>query len=276
MFTFAQSGPGWRLARSLIQLGNEVSAAHSDFTCLGTIGDASHVSEGFQSDHNPFIEDPATGEGIVRAIDFGGPDPELEALQDYLWSKYAGQDGRLYEFGYVKGTSRNLINGWGLPFSTHLDYGDGGHLHVSVTQRDGNHPGPSGYVPAIDNGGTWGISAATVTPSGGGTPVASDYPAQPFTYPFSGADHFGDVAGPRTDHGGDPRFDSATIIADIATIQRRLNQIGLGPLAVDSWFGPQTIAAATRFQHKYRPNNTTLWGQLWADDCATLFGALPK
>lgn len=275
-FNYASSGNGWRLAGSLIELATEVAAAHPDFTCLGTLGDASHVTEGTASDHNPFIKDPTTGIGIVRAIDIAGPDAELRQLQSYLWSKYAAEFAPLYEFGYIKGTSNNLINGWGLPLSTHVDTGDAGHLHVSVTQQNGNAPSAAGYVAAIDSHINWGISAATVTPAGGGTPVSSTYPAVGFIYPFANPNHFGDIKGPATDHGGDPRYDSPAIINDIKAIQMRLNQIGMGALAIDGQFGQNTINAATAFQRKYRPNGTTDWGQLWGDDCATLFGVLAK
>lgn len=275
-FSMATSGEGWYLARSVVQLGEEIRAAHPDFTCLGTIGDQSHVAEGTASDHNPFIINPANGLGVVRAIDIGGPDAELKQLRQYLWGLYAAEDDRLYEFGYVKGTADNLINNWGQPFSTHVDTGDAGHLHISVTQKDGNHPSAGGYVAAIDDPRTWGITPEIVTPAGGSNPVALNYPAETFSYPFHGSDHFGDINGPDSDHGGNPKFDPIGVIADIKQIQARLNQIGFGPLFVDGEFGPKTIAAASAFQHKYRPTSTTLWGQLWGDDCATLFSSLPK
>lgn len=273
---YAESGPGWRLARSLVQLATEVHAAHPDFTCLGTIGDAAHAAENTSSDHNPFVVDPATGLGVVRAIDFGGPDAELKQLRQHLWQLYAAEFAPLWEFGYVKGTSDNLINNWGQPFSTHVDTGDAGHLHVSVTQVDGNHPTSSGYVAAIDLTTDWGVTPDVVTPTGGTNPNSASYPPEFFSYPFTGDNHFGDVDGPLDSHGGNPRFDPIGVVADIRQIQGRLNQIGFGPLVVDGLFGPKTIAAAAAFQHKYRPHSTTLWGQLWGDDCATLFGALPK
>lgn len=275
-FAMTTQGPGWRLAGSLITLGSEVSKAHPDFTCLGTIGDAAHVGEGVESDHNPFVLDPHTGIGIVRAIDIGGPDAELKQLRAYLWNLYAESDNRLYEFGYVKGCSDNLINNWGLPFNVHIDTGDAGHLHISVTQTDGNHPSAAGYVAAIDDPRTWGITPDAVTPAGGNNPASPSWPAENFLYPFTGSDHFGDILGPKTSHGGDTRFDGVAVIADIRQIQGRLNQLGFGPIAVDGEFGPHTIAAATAFQHRYRPANTTLWGQLWADDCRTLFGTITK
>lgn len=275
-FVMTTHGATWRLANSLVQLGAEIAAAHPDFICLGTVGDAAHVSEGTSSDHNPFIKDPISGLGIVRAIDIGGPDAELQALQDHLWSLYAAEFPPLWRYGYALGTSRNLINNWGLPFSTHKDTGDASHLHVSVTQLDGNHPSAAGYVTHIDDVTPWGVTPNVVTPPGGHNPASATYPAMSFLYPFTNADHFGDIKGDRYSHGGNPHYDGVAVIADIKQIQARLTQIGMGPLAVDGVFGPQTIAAATAFQHKYRPNGTTLWGQLWRDDCTTLFGVLAK
>lgn len=275
-FIMPTGGAGWRLAESLITLGHEISAAHPDFTCLGTLGNASHAAEGVQSDHNPFIKDPTSGLGIVRAIDIGGPDAELKQLRQHLWERYAAQDTRLYRFGYVKGTSDNLINSWGLPFSTHVDLGDASHVHISVTQKDGNHPSAAGYVSDIDRTDPWGVTPNVVTPPGGHNPASATYPAMGFLYPFTGQHHFGDINGPATSHGGDRRFDTVGIVADVKQIQARLNQIGCGPIVVDGLFGPATIAAVTKFQRKYRPTGTTLWGQLWADDCRTLFGALAK
>lgn len=166
-FNMTTSGAGWRLCNSLITFGHEVAAAYPALTCLGTVGDAAHQSEGTASDHNPFVKDPHTGVGIVRAIDIGGPDDQLKALRQKLWVMYADSDSRLFEFGYAKGCSDNLINNWGLPFATHVDDGDAGHLHLSVTRV-----GAAGYAPAIDSTASWGIGGATF--SGGGTQIVGD------------------------------------------------------------------------------------------------------
>lgn len=164
----ATSGPGWRLAASLVTLGNEIRATRPNLTCLGTLGNLAHQLEGTASDHNPFVKD-AKGVGVVRAIDIGGPDADLRALRQHLWVLYAQQDPRVYRFGYMKGCSDNLINNWGLPFGVHIDTGDAGHLHISVTQVNGNNPSAAGYVSAIDSTASWGLSSATF--SGGGTTI---------------------------------------------------------------------------------------------------------
>lgn len=166
-FDFAAGGgPGddWYLAKSLVTLAGEMAIAHPEVTCLGTLGDDSHQAEGYSSDHNPFIIAP-NGKGVVRAIDIGGPDATLKVVRQHIWILYATKFPPLYEFGYAKGTSDNLINGWGLPFTTHVDTGDAGHLHVSVTQVDGNNPSPAGYLSAIDSTAPWGFLAPTVAPA---------------------------------------------------------------------------------------------------------------
>lgn len=262
-FNYQASGAGWRLCRSLITLAEEIKVAYPSATCLGTIGNAAHQEEGYGSDHNPFIKDPSTGVGIVRAIDIGGDNGMLQQIRAHIWALYAARDPRMYEYGYGKGTSDNQINGWGLPFSHHTDTGDAGHLHISVTQANGIHPSPSGYVSSIDSVAGWGFAAGPTPPP---APPAANWP----NYPFSPPDHFGDILGDKHSHGGNPKYDSPVIIADIAALQTKLNKLGFGPLVADGQFGPKTIAAAAAFQHKYRANSTTLFGQIWGDDWATL------
>lgn len=147
----------WRLAYSLEVLANEISLKWPQLTCLGTIGNATHEQQGVASDHNPFVR--FGGLGICRALDVGGPDDVLKQLRQQLWNLYASTDGRVYMFGYMKGCSDNLINNWGLPFGTHVDMGDSGHLHISVTQLNGYAPSANGYVAAIDSRADWGLLA---------------------------------------------------------------------------------------------------------------------
>ncbi len=263
-FNYAAKGDGWRLAGSLVRLAEEIKSALPWATCLGTIGDQTHVAEGSSSDHNPFVKDPHSGLGIVRAIDIGGPDAKLKELRRHLWDLYAARDDRVFRYGYMKGCSDNQINNWGLPFGTHTDTGDAGHLHVSVTQADGNNPGADGYLAAIDDKRSWGIGKARPHPGHVGTPP-------PGPYPFHAPDHFGDIDGGRHSHGGDPRFDDAAVIAGVRWIQTRLNELGFGPLTVDGRFTASTISAVSAFQRRFRPGPlTTLPGQVWADDWHTL------
>lgn len=165
-FQMATSGSGWRLAGSLIQLGHEIEALSPNFTCLGTLGNAAHQAEGDASDHNPFVKDPHTGVGIVRAIDIGGPDAQLKSLRQLIWARYAASDPRIYSAGYAKGCSDNLINNEGLPFGVHEDDGDAGHLHISVTRT-----GTAGYVPAIDSASPWNLGVTVAQALGSGTPI---------------------------------------------------------------------------------------------------------
>jgi hypothetical protein len=286
-FNMPTSGTGWRLAGCLIQLGHEVEAAHPDFTCLGTLGNAAHAAEGTGSDHNPFIKDPRSGLGIVRAIDIGGPDNELRQLRQLLWSLYAQQDDRVFRFGYMKGCSDNLINNWGLPFGTHIDTGDAGHLHISVTQGNGNHPTPSGYVASLDDTRSWGVSSA-VGPLSAGSLVNGNSSPPPGGVPWPGPqlhfgphDYFGNINGPKESHGG--AFPAE--MPFVKLIQQRLIASGFVPGVTDtnndwadgifdikggSLTGPTTDAVIA-FQRARMPG-TKFFGQVWSDDWAALFG----
>jgi hypothetical protein len=289
-FNIPTSGAGWRLAGSLVQLGREIEAAHPDFTCLGTLGNAAHAAEGFGSDHNPFIKDPHTGVGVVRAIDIGGPDNALKQLRQVLWSLYAQQDDRVYRFGYMKGCSDNLINNWGLPFGTHIDTGDAGHLHISVTQANGNNPTAAGYVAALDDTRSWSIAAGVAAQVAAAVPVTSSgAPHAGVAWPgpqlnFGPHDFFGNINGPAVSHGG--AFPAEKPFVKL--IQQRLIALGFVPgvSATDtdndwadgifdiqgnhSQTGPTTDAVVA-FQRAHMPG-TKFFGQVWSDDWATLFG----
>lgn len=161
---WSTSGKGWRLARSLIQLSNELEVAWPQLTRLGTIGDASHAAQGTSSDHNPFVTDP-DGVGVVRAMDLGG-DPEiLLGLRAHLYSLGASAFPPLWPYGYLKGPD-SQGNAWPIGTGWNANTGDEGHLHISVTQPNGYRPvgGAAGYLPAIDSTQSWGIANALPSP----------------------------------------------------------------------------------------------------------------
>lgn len=157
-FNMTTSGAGWRLATSLIALGHEIEGTYPTATCLGTIGDQSHQSEGVHSDHNPFIKDPKTGLGIVRAIDIGGPLDVQAAISSRIYVLMKARDPRVYVYGYMHSDNQGTL--WPAGTGWSIQPGDVGHLHISVTQTNGRNPTPAGYVSAIDSNAPWGIAPA--------------------------------------------------------------------------------------------------------------------
>lgn len=153
---YSTGGPSWYLAKSLQTLAAEVTLRFPAITCLGTIGNQAHQEENDSSDHNPFIKAP-NGMGVVRAIDLAGPAEDLVELQAIFMALYVARDSRVFQFGYWH--RNNVVSNWPpLPIGgTHTDDGDVGHLHISVTQRNGNAPSSTGYLAAIDSTAPWGI-----------------------------------------------------------------------------------------------------------------------
>jgi hypothetical protein len=150
-------GDGVILAPCLQQLCAEI-AAHPEYcnlTNLGEIGDSTHQGQGVGSDHNPFVVH--NGTGYVRAIDLGGDRALLLQLRSKLFALYRDHDPRVYPYGYFKGPD-SLINDWPPGTGWHTDTGDEGHLHISVTQRDGGNPSTGGWVAALDSRAPWGIT----------------------------------------------------------------------------------------------------------------------
>lgn len=153
----AGDGKTWYLAKSLQALHAEIRAAFPDVYCLGTLGNSAHAAEAAYSDHNPIVRNG--GLGVVRAIDFGGPDATLKHIRAHIWALFNARDARLWHYGYGKGCSDNQINNWPpAGAGSHTDTGDAGHLHVSVTQL--TYPSQaSGYVAAIDSVAPWGFAS---------------------------------------------------------------------------------------------------------------------
>lgn len=155
-YTFTTDfGNGVILAPCLQVLCSEIARKYPDAVNLGEIGDSSHQGEGYGSDHNPFITH--NGKRYVRAIDIGGPQAIQQALFNFIQAKYAAHDSRVWPYGYVH--KDGVITTW-FSTGTHNDPGDYGHLHISVTQANGRHPSPSGWVPALDSRAAWGLAIA--------------------------------------------------------------------------------------------------------------------
>lgn len=112
---------GWRVARSLEQLRNQVNTSHPNRSKAsdGSIGDAAHASSA--SDHNP------NRNGVVCAIDITN-DPangfDAHALAEYL------RTHRHPNLRYVISNAR--IAGWWNGWQWEPSSGHTKHIHVSV------------------------------------------------------------------------------------------------------------------------------------------------
>lgn len=139
---------GWRLAKSLTVLGNEIDAAAPGRSTAsdGTIGDTSHQAR--PSDHNP------NRAGVVCAADYTH-DPasgaDMHRIAEHLRTK------RVKALKYVIFNRRiaSAASGWRWTF-----YGGSNphtaHMHVSVGRgADGRSTGP------YDDTSSWGIPGTT-------------------------------------------------------------------------------------------------------------------
>lgn len=126
-------------------------------------------------------------------------------------------------------------------------------------QRDGYMARAQAYY---DGGAVPAAPAASSVPAG----VHVDLPA--WTLP---AGHFyGLVSGGEDSHGGYYEAERPAI----AAIQRWLIKHGYAGAVSDAWadgiFEQPTVDAVTAFQRAERPNSTDRWGEIWADDLATM------
>lgn len=101
---------GWRIAKSLLKLREQLKAAFParDKTSDGAIGDAAHATR--DSDHNPWVKD-SKGMSVVTAIDIDEDlnDP-TKTLQNVIDAICASKDSRVKYIIYegritVKGTN---------------------------------------------------------------------------------------------------------------------------------------------------------------------------
>ena len=243
------------LAPCLQVLAGEIAKKYPAAVNLGEIGDTSHVSEGYGSDHNPFITHG--GKRYVRAIDIGGSQAIQQALFNFIQARYAAHDPRVYPYGYVH--KDGVITTW-WSGGTHFDSGDYGHLHISVTQLNGNNPNPNGWVPGLDSRAPWGLA----------TPVPAPHPPAPVTHiptwPLQPGNYFGLITGPNQSHGGYYASEQPYI----KLIQNRLTVLG-HHLVADGKFGPATKTAVAAWQHAKWSKYTTRFGEIWSDDWKRLF-----
>lgn len=142
----ATSGPGWRLAPSLVALVNQTNTRWPRRSRIsdGSIGDARH--QGLVSDHNP-------SNGFVRAVDItedavNGPD--LWALWNHL---VATRDRRVKYLIYERRIIKSYLDGAGRPAWVAQPYGGINaherHLHVSVLELDDTRPWYAGRPPVL-------------------------------------------------------------------------------------------------------------------------------
>jgi hypothetical protein len=259
-YTFTSDfGGGVILAPCLQTLCAEIARKYPNAVNLGEIGDTKHQAEGFGSDHNPFIRHNNTR--YVRAIDIGGDESIQQALFNFVQQLYERRDPRVFPFGYVH--KDGVITTW-FGHGTHADAGDDGHLHISVTQHDGNNPSPDGWVPALDSRAPWGLVNGT-------TPQVITRPASHVPpWPLPPGNYFGLISGPDESHGG---F-FANERPPIKLIQQRLQAMGYAPKTpswADGTFGPQTGDAVAKWQHAKWAKQTTRYGEVWSDDWQRLF-----
>lgn len=263
-YTWTATPGGYHLAPCLQQLCAEIEKSPTYGPHLindGELGNAAHTREGYSSDHNPFIiggsHSAYPGKGYVRAIDLGGPLELLLKLRHTINVLYSHKFAPLWPFGYTKGPDALITTWYSTSGGMHVDSGDQGHLHVSVTQHDGNNPSPSGWVPALDLRTPWHID---------GTAPVIHHP-----WPLKAGNYFGDIAGPNESHGGGVPSD----IPYVTAIQRRLIATGdalthNAAWADGKWQAP-TTAALLHWRKRVGRNSATAT-RLYEADWRALMG----
>jgi hypothetical protein len=127
----------WRVAKSLLVLRDQIKAAYPGTPNPGFIGDAAHASR--DSDHNPWVDDPASSLNVVTAGDWykdleagfsSAGFAEILRLRRDPRIKYVISERRIFR-SYGK-----TVNGkYYAPFTWAPYPGDNphtGHTHVSV------------------------------------------------------------------------------------------------------------------------------------------------
>lgn len=210
-----------------------------------------HQPDGYRCDCSGYV---AASAGIPASVGWGGPNTVTLVT-----------DGWIHEINPNDLKPGDFIGRCGAGTA-----GDAGHIRIFVSW-DNQRLGDNGHAVYEQTGGssgphkrhyaTWPSGYKAYRLNG----VVDTSPAPPF--PLPGDEWFGDIKGPAASHGGFYKGEQGYV----RQIQDALNRKGFGPVAVDGVFGPQTIAAVTRFQHAQMPG-TQFFGQVWADDWAKLLG----
>ncbi|MDO8597336.1 MAG: peptidoglycan-binding domain-containing protein, partial [Sulfuricaulis sp.] len=130
----------WRVAKSILVLRDQIDAAspNRDKSSDGGIGNEEHAGRGKGSDHNPWVIDPATGIGVVRAYDFTN-DPAHGVVSDVIaHDLVASKDNRIY---YVisngKIANPSIQDGAWRPYGGTNPHNH--HFHISVKENKANY-----------------------------------------------------------------------------------------------------------------------------------------
>lgn len=224
-----RSAVDWRLAGSLVVLGDEANRANPnrDKASDGTIGNAAHAAQGDASDHNPWVLDPA-GQPVVRArdIDVDGLDlpAAFEKARAYA---AAGWLPQLTNGGYLILNRRITAEDWSgwrtytgpNPHTLH------GHVSVSVRQE------------LFDDRRPWLIFTDNPMP-GDVVPATPPVPA-PAPQPVPSSD-------PRVLQIGS----TGDLVSRLQTRLRTRFPLYARRLVTDGMYGPATAAAVSEFQRR--------------------------
>lgn len=149
----------WRVAKSLLKLRDQLKAAHPTMSNMGFIGDAAHASR--DSDHNPWVDDPASSLNVVTAGDiYHQPTRGVDAGK-VIEALRASKDSRIKYLIWNRRIARSygkIVGGKFYPAWSWAPY-DGanphtGHGHVSVNSAKSQY----------DNVRPWAITAPKPPP----------------------------------------------------------------------------------------------------------------
>lgn len=227
-----RSAAQWRLAGSIAVLGDEANAANPnrDKSSDGTIGDARHVAEGSDSDHNPWVV--VAGVGVVRARDIDVDGLDLPAAVERARQlAAAGQLPQLTGGGYIILNHRITapdFSGW------HAYTGADPHVthaHFSVSREPGQ----------FDDRRPWGIftpAAPAPVPPQPAPPVGN----------WTGPDLTGVGPALRGQAGGQPQGPQSNG-PRVRELQHRMNVLYplYSHLDEDGWYGPATAGVMAEF-----------------------------